>query len=134
MAIREATRDAVAEIEQIAQAQAHWLEQVSLKDRATFIEEQKAPREAWKADMESLIEGQNGALRDVVMQTAAKLRGPAAIGPAPAAPSPTAVPRGSPCGEISSFRLWLWLAAGALLGIGATLTRTLATWTHIIGP
>ena len=72
--IREATRDAIDQIEKVAEAQAHWLDQVSLKDRASFLEEQKALHEAWKADMQALIEGQNGALQQVVMQTVALLR------------------------------------------------------------
>ena len=58
-AIRDATNEAVRQIEQFAEAQATWLEQVSLKDRASFLEEQKALHDAWKADMETLIEGQN---------------------------------------------------------------------------
>ena len=43
-AIRDATKDAVRQIEQFAEAQATWLEQVLLKDRALVLEEQKAPR------------------------------------------------------------------------------------------
>ena len=127
-AISDATREAIAVIEQLTQAQARWLEQVSLKDRATFLEEQKALQEAWKADMEALIQGQNGALRDVVMQTVARLRGPAAAGPAAAAPPPPAIPHPLRHDEIPRFRPWRWLAAGALLGVGALLTTTLATW------
>jgi hypothetical protein len=50
---------------------------VSLKDRASFLEDQKALHEAWEADMQALIEGQNGALQQVVMQSAALLRNPA---------------------------------------------------------
>ncbi len=134
-AIREATREAVAEIEQLAQAQAHWLEQVSLKDRATFLEGQKALHEAWKADMEALIEGQNGALRDVVLQTVARLRAPAAAEAAPPARPSPAIPHPPRHGAIPDLRPWRWLAAGALLGLGATLTTTLATcgWTWIAG-
>lgn len=119
-AIREATRDAVAGIEQFAQAQTHWLEQVSLKDRDAFLEEQKSLYDAWKADIAALIEGQNGALRDVVMQTVARLRRP------PAAPHPwrrSAIPNSRP---------WHWLTAGALLGLGATVTTTLATWSWVL--
>lgn len=127
-AIREATRGAVGEIEQLAQAQATWLEQVSLEDRASFLDEQKALHEAWKADMAALIEGQNGALRDVVMQTVARLRGPAAAEAVPPAQPPPAVSHPSRRGAIPGFHPWRWLAAGALLGLGATLTTTLATW------
>lgn len=29
----------------------------ALKDRALFLEEQKAPHDAWRAEMEALIEG-----------------------------------------------------------------------------
>lgn len=73
-AIREATDTAVTHIEQLAEAQASWLEQVSLKDRASFLEEQRALHNAWKADMEALIEGQNTALQRVVERTVAQLR------------------------------------------------------------
>ena len=79
-AIRAATGEAVTEIAQLAQAQAHWLEQVSLADRATFLEEQQALHAAWKADMAALIEGQNSALREVLVQTLARLRGPVVVG------------------------------------------------------
>ena len=75
-AIREAANEAVAHIEQFAEAQAMWLEQVSLKDRASFLDEQKALYAAWKADMEALIEGQNTALQRAVAQTVARLRPP----------------------------------------------------------
>ncbi len=73
-AIQAATRDAIDQVEKFSEAQAHWLDQVSLKDRASFLEEQKALHAAWKADMEVLIEGQSTALREVVMQTVALLR------------------------------------------------------------
>jgi AcrR family transcriptional regulator len=72
--IRDASNDAVRQIEQFAEAHATWLEQISLKDRATFLEEQKALHDAGKVDMEALIDGQNTALRQVVVQTAAVLR------------------------------------------------------------
>ena len=75
-AIRDATNEAVRQIEQFAEAQATWLEQVSLKDRASFLEDQKALHTTWKAEMEALIEGQNGALQQVVSQTVARLRQP----------------------------------------------------------
>lgn len=134
-AIRDATNDAVRQIEQFAEAQATWLEQVSLKDRASFLEEQKALHANWKADMEALIEGQNKALREIVLQTVARLRGPAAGVTAPLVPSSLAAPHPSRRGPIPGFHPWRWLAAGVLLGLGAMLTGTLATWhwTHIIG-
>lgn len=132
-AIRDATRDAVSEIEQIAQAQASWLEQVSLKDRASFLEEQKALHAAWKVEMQALIAGQSGALREVVLQTVARLRVPTAAGPAPAPPLALAHP--SRPSTITNFRPWHWFAAGALIGLGATLTTTLAarSWMWIAG-
>ncbi len=67
-AIRAATRDAIDQVEKFSEAQAHWLDQVSLKDRASFLEDQKAQHETWKADMQALIEGQRSALQQVVMQ------------------------------------------------------------------
>lgn len=127
-AIRDATTEAVRQIEQFAEAQATWLEQVSLKDRASFLEEQKALHDTWKADMEALIEGQNRALRDVILHTVARLRGPAPAQPAPAASSPPAAPQAPRRAEIPGFRPLRWLAAGALLGLGAAVITTLATW------
>ena len=78
--------------------------------------------------MATLIQGQNGALRDVVMQTVARLRGPAAAEAALPALPPPAIPHPPRRAEIPDFRPWHWLAAGALLGLGATLTTALATW------
>lgn len=130
-AIRHATQAAVAEIEQLAQAQARWLEQVSLKDRASFLGEQKALHEAWKADMEALIEGQNGALREVLMQTVARLQGHVVAGLAPVASPPPAMSHLSRRGAIPGFRSRRWLAVWAVLGVGATMTTTLAIWCWI---
>jgi hypothetical protein len=124
-AIRGATRDAVDQVEKVAEAQAHWLDQVSLKDRASFLEDQKALHEAWKADMQALIEGQNGALQQVVMQTVALLRNQA-----PAAGSVLATPPAPLQGQTSAptgmGNPWAWIWAGMLLGTGATVVLTLA--------
>ena len=64
-AIRAATRQAIDQVETIAEAQAHWLGQVSLKDRASFLQEQKALHEAWKTELQALIDQQNAALQGV---------------------------------------------------------------------
>jgi hypothetical protein len=124
-AIREATRNAIDKIEKVAEAQAHWLDQVSLKDRASFLEDQKALHEAWKADMQALIEGQNAALQQVVVQTVALLRNQApAAGPVLATPSTPLQARASaPAGM---GHPWAWIWAGMLLGTGATVVLTLA--------
>jgi len=124
-AIREATRDAIDQIEKVAEAQAHWLDQVSLKDRASFLNDQKALHEAWKADMQALIEGQNGALQQVVMQSAALLRNPApAAGPVlTTPPAPRQTQASAPTGMGNP---WAWVWAGMLLGTGATVVLTLA--------
>lgn len=127
-AIRDATKEALGQIEQLAEAQAHWLEQVSLKDRASFLEQQKALHDTWKGDMEALIEGQNTALRQVVMQAAAVLRAHAPSGPTGTAPPSSQV--APPSALSRGFRPWAWLSAGMLLGIGASLPLGLAalTW------
>jgi hypothetical protein len=124
-AIREATRDAIDQIEKVAEAQAHWLDQVSLKDRASFLEDQKALHEAWKADMQALIEGQNAALQQVVMQTVALLRNQVpAAGPVLATPpAPLQDQASAPTGMGNP---WAWIWAGMLLGTGATVVLTLA--------
>lgn len=125
VAIREATRDAIDQIEKVAEAQAHWLDQVSLKDRASFLEDQKALHEAWKADMQGLIEGQNSALQQVVMQTVALLRNQTpAAGPAPA--TPTAPLQAHTSALTGTDNPWAWIWAGMLLGTGATVVLTLA--------
>lgn len=133
-AIREATREAVDQIEKVAEAQAHWLDQVSLKDRASFLEDQKALHEAWKADMQALIEGQNGALQQVVMQSAALLRNqaPAAGSVLATPPTPLQAPTSAPTGTASP---WTWIWAGMLLGTGATVVLTLAAavWRPLAG-
>ena len=131
-AIREATRDAVSEVEAVAQAQAHWLEQVSLKDRSSFLDDQKALHDAWKADMAVLVEGQNAALQQVVMQTVTLLRaqGPAA-GAAPPGPA-VAQQATAPAGPVST---WAWICGGMLLGTGATLVLIIAmvVWVQVVG-
>jgi len=75
--------------------------------------------------MQALIEGQNGALQQVVMQTVALLRnqGPAA-GPILATPpAPLQAQTSAPTG-MGNPRTWIW--AGMLLGTGATVVLTLA--------
>ena len=116
-AIRTATRDAIDQVEKIAEAQAHWLDQVSLKDRASFLEDQQGLHEAWKADMQALIEGQRSALQQVVMQTVALLRAPSD------AAKPTLQERPI---QPAPARPWLRFATGALLGTGATAALALA--------
>ena len=131
-AIRDATSEAVRQIEQFAEAQATWLEQVSLKDRASFLDEQKSLHDDWKADMEALVEGQNRALRQVVMQTAASLRTHAlsagsslATGDAPQAAS-------TPTGSRPRFP-WGWMSAGMLLGTVVTVALATVGWVQLSG-
>lgn len=133
-AIRAATREAVDQIEKVAEAQAHWLDQVSLKDRASFLEDQKALHDVWKADMQALVEGQNGALRQVVMETAALLRNqaPAAGAILATSPAPLQAQASAPTGMGNP---WGWIWAGLLLGTGATVVLTLASavWRPLAG-
>jgi hypothetical protein len=123
-AIREATRDAIDQIEKTAEAQAHWLDQVSLKDRASFLEDQKALHEAWKADMQTLIEGQNGALQQVVMQTVALLRNQAPTA-GPVLTTSPAPPQNQVSAPTGMGNPWAWIWAGMLLGTGATVALKL---------
>jgi hypothetical protein len=132
-AIRDATNDAVRQIEQFAEAQATWLEQVSLKDRASFLEEQKALHDTWKADMGALIEGQNKALRQVVMQTATLLRTqtPATKLRPTATDSPQVV--AEPPAQSRQIVPWGWVSAGMLVGIGVTVALSTAAWFPLSG-
>ncbi len=113
-AIREATSKAVRQIEQFAEAQATWLEQVSLKDRASFLEEQKALHDAWKTEVELLIRGQNTTLRQVVVQAAALLRpqGPGVGSTTTTTGPPQAVTVPATCGQAIP---WVWISAAALI-------------------
>lgn len=120
-AIRGAASESIRQIEQFAEDQKTWIEQASLQDRASFLDAQKALHETWKADMETLVEGQNTALQRMVMQTVASLRAQMdgaepRVQTTPSA-TRTAVPSGSP-----QVVTWIWIAAGMLLGIGATMT------------
>lgn len=124
-AIREATDAAVAHIEQLAEAQATWLEQVSLKDRASFLDEQKALHDAWEADMEALIEGQNTALQRVVERTAAQLRLAHDQGTALAASGTSAHVTSSP-GRQRGQRSPNGLCLVAITGVAGTVGFSLA--------
>ncbi|WP_295393271.1 hypothetical protein [uncultured Thiodictyon sp.] len=111
---------------------AHWPDQASVKDRVTFLEDQKMLHEAWKADMAALIEGQNAALQQVVMQTVALLR---AQGPAAGTASP-----GSAAGQQAPARAgpvsaWAWIWGGMLLGTGAivVLIMAMVVWVQVVG-
>jgi hypothetical protein len=117
----------VRHLEQFAEAQATWLEQISLKDRAAFLEEQKALDDAWTADMEALIDGQNTALQQVVMQAAASLRAQtrAMASRSTEATSPTVVVAPVPLGWVVP---WDWIATGMLLGRAVTVALTTAAW------
>jgi len=129
-AIRDATNEAVGQIEQFAEAQATWLEQVSLKDRASFLEEQKALHDAWKADVDALIKGQNTTLRQVVVHTAAALRaqGPGMEARSTAAGSPQRLTAPAPPEHVIS---WGWLSAGMLMGSGATVAVAVIAWLQL---
>lgn len=112
---RFTTNEAIRQIEQFAEAQATWLEQVSLKDRATFLEEQKALHGHWKADMEALLEGQNTALRQVMVQTAALLRAQTpAAGPILATP-PTPLQGQAPA-PTGMRNPWAWIWGACMQG------------------
>ena len=130
-AIREASNEAVRQIEQFAEAQATWLEQISLKDRASFLEEQKALHDAWKADMETLMEGQNTTPREVAMQTAALLRAQA-----PSEQSKSTEP-GSPQVVAASPHArvipWVWISAGTLMGTATTVALAVVAWAQLAG-
>jgi AcrR family transcriptional regulator len=124
-AIREATDAAVTHIEQLAEAQATWLEQVSLKDRASFLEAQKALHDAWKADMEALIEGQNTALQRVVERTATQLRLARTQGTVLAASETSALATSSP-GRQRDQRSPKGLCLVAIAGVAGTVGFLLA--------
>jgi hypothetical protein len=122
-AIREATRDAIDQIEKVAEAQAHWLDQVSLKDRASFLEDQKALHAAWKTDMQALIEGQNGRCNRWWCRRSPCWNQAPAAGRSWQRPRPLQAHASVPTGIGNP---WAWIWAGMLLGTGATVVLTLA--------
>lgn len=80
--------------------------------------------EAWKADVQALIEGQRSALQQLVLQTVSLLRAPSeAAGPEP---------QERPIRHVPAWP-WLRFATGALLGTGATAALALAAvvWVQI---
>ena len=107
---------------------------VSFKDRAPFLEGQKALHEAWKADMQALIEGQNEALQQVVMQTVALLRNqaPAAGAVLTTPPAPLQAQASASSKPVGA---WGWIWVGMLLGTGMTAALGLATvvWNPFAG-
>lgn len=68
-ALREATVGAIAQIEKVAEAQAHWLDQETLKGRSEFLEEQKALFDGWREETGKLMDVQNAALESVLIRT-----------------------------------------------------------------
>jgi hypothetical protein len=131
-AIRDATNEAVRQIEQFAEAQATWLEQVSLKDRANFLDQQKALHDTWQAGIEALIGGQKKALRQVVMQAAAVLRAqrPGVEARSTAADAPENFTAPTPPGHVIP---WGWLSTGVLMGTATTVALAVAAWAQLAG-
>ncbi len=75
--------------------------------------------------MQALLEGQNGALQQVVMQTVALLRNHApAAGAVLAMPPAPLQAQASPPTRMGNPWAWIW--AGILFGTGATVVLTLA--------
>ena len=108
-ALRAATDEAVAAVEQAGAGQRMALERVVLEDRSALLEAQQARHVAWTAEVQRLIDGQNAALQQVVAQTVTRLReappGPAAVAASSPAPPPVRRP---------------W--AGVMIGAGLAVT------------
>lgn len=68
-AMRQATANAIAQVEKVAEAQTLWINQETLKEREEFIAAQKAAYEGYEARMKALIEVQNTALESVLLRT-----------------------------------------------------------------
>jgi hypothetical protein len=85
--IKAAADRAKADMEATAEAQAHWLEQTVLKDRAKFSSELSELHESWAAEVQSIVQGHETALRRVVVQTVQLIQDQhAAKGPPPRRP------------------------------------------------
>lgn len=77
-----------------------------------------------------MIEGQNTALRQVVMQTAAVLRaqGPGVETRSTAADMPENFTAPTTPGRVIP---WGWIAAGMLMGSGATVALVVIAWLQL---
>ena len=109
-AIEGATHDAVTHLQEHAEAQTQWIEQITLQDRSNLLEQQKALLEGWQADMERIIAGQNAGLervvQGVVKQLGSEIQKVRAQG-TPALPCPAPARR---------TRVGGWLVTGILIG------------------
>jgi hypothetical protein len=124
-AIRDATTDAFRQIEQFAEAQATWLEQVSLKDRASLLEAQTNLQQEWVARTEAVLAEQESALFRVVSRSTALLQRRSVSLPAKPATDPVFYRplRSSRMGFCTGFVLGLlvtYLAAAAWLRVQRT--------------
>jgi hypothetical protein len=124
--MEEARQEGAAHLEQLARAQADWLEQVSLKDRAALLEEQKALLAGWRSEMEALIAGQNHALERIVQGTVRTLSAQVTTGRGGEGTSSPSVTRAR------SGRALPWLVLG--LVVGALLNAgVVAAFLHLQG-
>ena len=125
-AIAEATRDAVAHLREHAEAQAQWIEQVTLQDRSGLLEQQKALLEGWQADMQRIVTGQQAGLERVVQGVVKQLGveiQKAQGQDRPALPSPAPARR---------TRVGGWLMMGMVIG-AVTNTAVLMAARYLIG-
>jgi len=123
-AIAEATRDAVTHLREHAEAQAEWIEQVTLQDRSGLLEQQKALLEGWQADMQRIVTAQKAGLERVVQGVVKQLG--AAVQKArdqgaSALPSPA-----------RRTRVGGWLVTGMAIG-AVTNTAVLMAVRYLIG-
>ena len=109
-AIAEATRDAVAHLREHAEAQAQWIEQVTLQDRSLLLEQQKALLEGWQADMERIVAGQNAGLEQIVQGVVKRLGSEVQKARDPGTP---ALPSSAPARRT---RVGRWLVTGIAIG------------------
>lgn len=67
-AIREATAAAVTILENCAEAQAHWIEQETLKNQETFLQRQREQNDSAHKAMQDVITTQNATLENILVR------------------------------------------------------------------
>lgn len=72
-AMRQAAANAIAQVEQVAEAQTHWINQETLKEREAFIAAQTVAYGDYEKRMTALMALQNNALERVLLLTGGKI-------------------------------------------------------------